>query len=349
MKHWLPPYRACVLTTDKILLTAANTAVQNTEKWEIIYANSAWEALFFAINTGVHVILLPDTLDKNDISLETLDEMRYIACRKFPLPFLLIKTSGGPSFKRISLSKNIQLTGILSQIKFELNNMVICMESRESPISSYYDLQFTSFIKGKHEDYGAILKNDIPEHYLVHAITWALNNQNKIEEAEHITNKYMDMYPKNPFLHALKACFLYKRKLIPEARENLDYIINENNTNPLMLYFCYIYIDQYKDYHAQYALVDMLTQLFPHAYTTQLISALWNCRMGYTETGVTQLLKCLESVPSDLFAASALINVLRNRGYEGLCSGIKGYVSSVMLKSNAHQHLFSNLLGIRQA
>ncbi len=352
MSIWSPPYRICVIKSDTNSVEALETALLNNPNWEIIYADNYWRACLFAINSGLHAILLGNSPEKMDINLSTLDEIRFFACQKLPVPYLLIKTSS--EMNEISnqpspypLSKKIKSIGIVNQLKFELANIINDFSNRSSAWHAYSDFQFNTFIKGNHEEPGSLLRGNFPDHYLVHARVSAYISEKKYAVAEALLLNETAKHPLNPFLHATAAHLYYCQDQVIKAREKLDFFVTRSVTHPIIPYMAFTLIDEFQDYHYQRAVLDVLISNFPNSYPTHLTSAIWNIKLGHTELGITQLFGCVDQMPQDVVAGAKLMRALYDKGYKGLCSGVKNHVSSTLLNTNLYHYMYANLLGIK--
>ena len=350
MNIWLPPYRIGVLKNDIIAVQAVTKALENNKNWEIIYTDTFWESGFLAVNCGLHAIFLNDSLQESDLTLELFDQARFFACRKLPIPFLLMKTSSNnsePESFQYPLSRKIKSAGIINHLKNELFRIEKEISSKSTTFSTYTEFQFLSFIKGKFENPGGILLNAFPNHYLIHGCVWGYLMEKKYTEAESFLKKMLLEQPSNPFFQATEAIFYYHIHKFELAREKLNPLLNENNSNPFLLYLTFHVIDQFNDPHGQFFVLNILLEKFPNSYITRLASALWNCRMDQIDLATVQLLGCFEEMPQDIVVASELLKIFQKKKYSGLFSGVKNYSASFFLKSNLTQYMFTNLLGIK--
>jgi tetratricopeptide (TPR) repeat protein len=350
MNIWLPPYRICVLKKDKNAMQALVNALEKNLIWEIIYTESLWEACFIAINCGVHAVLVNDIPHEHDISLDMFDELRFFACRKLPIPYMLIRYSAERAEKKISpypLSKSIKSAGIINSIKMELTNIESEISDKSSAFTKYSEFQFTSFIKNGYETPGSILTNAFSSKYLLHASLWAHSMQQKISDAAVLLEQTVAAYPDSPFVQGSAAIFYYQQQKREKARESLDRFLKANHTNPLIFYLGSMLAAQYQDLDNQGKLLEMMNKNFPNSYLTLLTSAIWNCRNEKLDLGVSQLFGCIEKMPYDFVAATELIKSLSIKKHHGLYTGVKNYVSSFALKTALNQYVYTNLLGLK--
>lgn len=351
MNVWLPPFRICILKNDANSVQALQNALENNNTWEIISAETLWEAAYIATNCGLNAILLNDAFIQNtDINLKILDELRFFSCRKIPVPYLLIKTSlelrlikSPPAYP---LSKYVKARGIVNSLKIELANIESEMSDRNALIYKYNEQQFKAFIQGVYDAPGKILTSMLSEKHLFHSNIWSLYSEGKINEVESLIKNLVPQHKDTPFLHASTAIYLYLIDNIEKARKNLDFLVKENCSNPLLLYLSYKMADQYQDMEYQALILRMLINRFPHSHLTLLATGIWNCRTEKVDIGIAQLLHCLEKMPYDLVAASELIKALQKKKHEGLVSAIKNYAGSLFLKTASHTYMYTHLLGL---
>ena len=349
MNVWQPPYRISVLKSDTLAVQALTMALENNKNWEIVYTQSFWESCLLAVNCGLHVLFLNESLAASDMTLETFDQARFFACRQFPIPFLLVKSNSELNDSNMSypLMRKIKSTGIINRLKIELSEIASEMTTNNSFFSKYTEFQFLSFVRGHYEKPGAILEGAFPNNYLIYGQVECYLKENKPQDALNLISNFLIQQPLNPFFQISAACIYYHMNKLEEARDKLNSLANRNNFNPFLLYLIHNIVDVYHDYPIQYAIVRMLEEKFPSSYLSQLTSAIWNSRMGHKELAITQFLSCLEKLPQDFIAATELAKLFKNKKYMGLMSGVKNLSSAYLPKASMGQSLYADLLNLK--